>query len=360
MRFTLLLVALTIYVQSYGQSGRPVIQELSETSLEDAGFNRDSIDNLIQLIIDTPPKDFRGLVVIKDNKLVIEEYFWTYWRNTVHDIRSAGKSITAILLGIAVKEGLVESLEQDVYSFFPKDKYPNINSDLKKIKLKHLLDMASGLDADTDRPETPGQAGQWMAMDDWKEYLLSVPLVNTPGEKWVYADINALLIGAVIEETSGISLKDYAQEKLFDPLGITQFYWYSNTSGQTGAAGNLYLYTLDFAKLGVLILNEGKWDNRQIIDQEYLKSLINKKSYSAEVSKWFPLADHYGLMWYKSQRTFGNKSFDYLFASGSGGNHLVVIPDQKMVIALTSSAYGPGPGQRRSYNILRKVLAALK
>jgi CubicO group peptidase (beta-lactamase class C family) len=94
-------------------------------SLEDSGFNKDSIENILRLINDTPPNDFRGLVVIKDNQLVVEEYFNTFWRNSVEDVRSAGKSVTAMLLGIAIKDGLVKNLEQDVYSFFPKNKYPS-------------------------------------------------------------------------------------------------------------------------------------------------------------------------------------------------------------------------------------------
>ncbi len=257
-----------------------------------------------------------------------------------------------MLLGMAMKEGLVQNLDQDVYSFFPKSKYPAINEDYQKIKLKHLLDMSSGLDADTDNPASFGHAAHWIAKDDWKEYLLKVPLTASPGKQWVYADINALLIGAVIEETSGMSLKDYAREKLFAPLGIGQFYWYTNAANQTGAAGNLYLSTLDFAKLGMLIVNEGKWKNLPLIDPDYIQELSSE---TFDISDNNPFADAYGMMWYKSHRTFGGKNIDYLFASGNGGNLLVVIPAEEMVIALTSSAYGQGYGHHRSYNIMSKI-----
>lgn len=334
------------------------IWELSASSLEASGFDRDSVSNLLTLINDTPPNDFRGLVVLKDDKIVIEEYFNTFWRISIHDIRSAGKSITSVLLGIAINEGLVQNLEQSVYSFFPKDKYPSINEDYKKIKLKHLLEMSSGLDADTDNTNTVGHAVHWMASENWIDYLLSVPMTTEPGEKWVYADIHALLIGAIIEETSQMSLRDYAKAKLFDPLGIEQFYWYTNSSNQTGAAGNLYLSTLDFAKIGLLVLNGGKWNAEQIVDAGYINRLLSTKSF--DVSNNFSLADHYSMMWYKSERSFGDKTFNYLFASGNGGNHLVIVPEEKMVIALTSSAYGPGPGHRRSYNIMRKVLTSIR
>lgn len=362
MRPLILLLSLYILIPVCAQTQptdklRKSIPDVPWTSLEDSGFNRDSIQSLVDFIGDTPPNDFRGLVVIKNNKLVVEEYFNTFWRNSIHDIRSAGKSVTAMLLGIALKEGLVENLEQSVYSFFPKSKYPSLNEDYKKIKLKHLLDMSSGLDADTDNAQSLGHAVNWIAKEDWKAYLLQVPLSSKPGEKWVYADINALLIGAVIEETSGMSLKDFAKQKLFDPLGIKQFSWYTNASNQTGAAGNLYLSTLDFAKLGMLIVNEGKWKQSQIIDPDYIKKLSNE---TFDLSSENPFADYYGMMWYKSHRTFGGKNIDYLFASGNGGNHLIVIPDKEIVIALTSSAYGQRYAHRRSYKIMSKVLAALK
>ena len=332
--------------------------DLPTISLEEAGFNSDSIQNLLHLIEETPHKDLRGLVVIKDNHIVLEEYFNTFWRNSIHDIRSAGKSVTALLLGIAMKEGLIESVEQNVYSLFSDIKNPSINEDYKKIKLRHLLDMSSGLDADSDDPSSIGQAGNWMAKDDWKEYLLNVPLKSRPGETFVYADINPLLIGLAIEEASGRSLKEYAQEKLFDPLGIKQVYWYTNAANQTGAAGNLYITALDFAKLGTLLLNEGRWGNQQIIDPRYIDLIITSKN-PAIADSW-PWVDSYGMFWYKKDGIFNGKKLNYLYGSGLGGNHLIVLPEEKMVIAITSSAYGQPYQHGRSYAIMEKIFTALE
>ena len=351
---TLCLLCLSIF--SYGQ--RPPVPNLPYLSVEEAGFNRDSIDALIEIIDHFEQRDFRGLVVIKDHQIVMEWYYNTFWRNHIHDIRSAGKSITSLLLGAAIKEGLVQNLDQDVYSFFPKEKYPSLHEDYKKVKIKHLLDMSSGLDADSDDYQSLGNAGRWIGNDEWLSYLLSIPLANKPGRSWVYADINAVLIGAIIEEKSGMSLKDFAKEKVFTPLGIKEFYWYTNAANQTGSAGNLYLSTLDFAKLGVLVANEGKWGNNQIIEAGYIKKLIEHKVF--DLSDWWPLSEAYGMLWYKTQRTFNDKEIDYLFASGIGGNHLVVVPEENMVIALTSSAYGQWYGHARAYDILCRIFNALK
>jgi len=297
MRLSILFFLLLIATPSFSQDKlKPPIPNLPLVLPEEAGFNKDSIQNLVNLIQESASRDFRGLVVIKDNQIVIEEYFNTFWRNTVHDIRSAGKSVTSLLLGIAMKDGLVNDLDQNVYSFFPKSKYPSVNEDYKKITLRHLLNMSSGLDADTDMPKTSGHAVNWIARDDWKGYILNISLISSPGEKWIYADINPLLIAAVIEEKSGMSLRDYAQQKLFKPLGIEQFYWYTNASNQTGAAGNLYITTLDFAKLGLLVANEGKWNGQQIIDEYYIKELYRE---NFDISANNPFADTYGTRWVK-------------------------------------------------------------
>lgn len=327
-------------------------------SPEDAGFNKDSILALTDTISKFKQRDYRGLIVIKDNKIVLENYYNTFWRNHIHDIRSAGKSITALLLGVAIKDGLVKNLEQDVYSFFPKKKYPSIHEDYKKVKLIHLLNMVSGLDADSDNSKTMGSEGKWIAKDEWLSYLLSVPLSSEPGKKWVYADINAVLIGAIIEEKSGMSLRDYAKQKVFDPLEIKEFYWYTNAANQTGGAGNLYISTLDFVKLGLLVVNKGKWGNKQLADYDYMTRLLSENS--SAIGDYNPLADGYGMLWYRTKRKFGNREISYLWASGNGGNHLVVVPEENMVIALTSGAYGNWYPHTRAYFILGKVFQALK
>jgi CubicO group peptidase (beta-lactamase class C family) len=279
--------------------------ELAAISLEDAGFNADSITSLIDRLSVTPQRNFRGLVVLKDNKIAIEEYFCGYERRNILDIRSAGKSVTALLLGVAMKEGLISSLDQSIYSLFSEEKNNKMNEDYKKIKLRDVLDMSSGLDADSDDWNSPGVAGKWIDLNDWKEYLLNVPKKTQPRKNFVYADIHALLVGLAIEEASGMSLRDYAQKKLFDPLGIKHVYWFTNAANQTGAAGNLYISTLDFAKLGLMITNGGKWGDEQIINPEFIDALINSKN--PAIGDWFFLADTYGMFWYKASRTYAGK-----------------------------------------------------
>jgi CubicO group peptidase (beta-lactamase class C family) len=352
------IIIFLLFLSYTTQAQMKAIANIPTITPKDACFNVDSIQALQDTISKFTKRDFRGLVVIKDHKIVMENYYNTFWRNHIHDIRSAGKSITALLLGVAIKEGLVQNLDQDVYSFFSKEKYPAIQEDYKKVKLIHLLNMVSGLDADSDDPNTMGSEGKWIAKDEWLNYLLSIPLSSEPGTKWVYADINAVLLGAIIEEKTGMSLRDYAKQKVFDPLDIKEFYWYTNAANQTGAAGNLYLSTLDFAKLGLLVANKGKWGDIQLADSDYMERLLSE--YSTAIGDYNPLADGYGMLWYRSKRKFAKEETNYLWASGNGGNHLVIIPDKNMVIAMTSGAYGNWYPHTRAYFILSKIMGALE
>ncbi|MEL6559242.1 MAG: serine hydrolase [Bacteroidota bacterium] len=356
MRLTTLFVLLLFSTAIYAQ--RKPIANLPAVDPVEVGFNQGKLNALDDFIDNSEQRDYRGLIVIKDNQLAIEYYYNSFWRNHIHDIRSAGKSITSLLLGAAIEQGYVQDLNQDVYSFFSKDKYPEINEGYKQVKLIHLLNMVSGLDADSDDSDTPGSAGNWIAKDEWLHYLLSIPLARNPETKWIYADINAVLIGAIIEEQTGMSLKDFAKQYVFDPLEIKEFYWYTNAANQTGGAGNLYISSLDFAKLGYLIAREGKWGSQQIVNADYVRRLI--KENSDAIGDYNPLADGYGMLWYKSKRKFGTKEVDYLWASDNGGNHLVVIPEENMVVAMTSGAYGNWYPHKRAYKILGKIIEALE
>lgn len=356
MKAILTLSFLCISIYSFAQY--PPIPNLPKITPEEAGFNRDSINALDDFISNFDQNDFRGMVVIKDHQIAIEYFYTNTERADINDVRSAGKSFTAILLGIAMDEGLIENLDQDVYSFFSKDKYPELNEDLKQVTIRHLLGMSSGLDADSDDGRTPGHAGQWMYKDDWVSYILSISQKKEPGKQWVYADINSALVGAIIEETSGMSLNDFAKERVFKPLGIKKYYWYTNESNQTVASGTLHLSTLDFAKLGVLVANKGKWGDTQIVSAEYIEILIADKSH--DISEVWSLFDSYGMFWYKNKAMIKGKEVDFLWASGNGGNHLVVVPSENMVIALTSTAYGQRYAQTRSRAILMKLFGALE
>lgn len=333
------------------------ISDLPRTDLTSVKMSQDTIAKLIQLINSNPPNDFRGMVVIKDNKLVVEEYFNTYWRETIHDIRSAGKGVTSLLLGIAIDKGLIKDVEQSIYDFLPSPKFTRPDKDgHQDIKIKHLLTMSSGLSADDNDENSPGSSLNWLTKKNWVNFAISLPMIFTPGQKYVYNDVCPMLIGAIIEETSGKKLSDFAKENLFTPLGIREYYWYTASNGRTGPMGNLYISTLDFAKLGQLVINKGQWQGKKIISSTWINE-ISKKRF--DISKDDPFANSYGYFWFATTKEANGKKYDCFYASGNGGNLLFVVPSENLVVSLTSSAYGQGYGHQRSHNIFVYVLKSL-
>jgi CubicO group peptidase (beta-lactamase class C family) len=331
----------------------PLRSETPQPALDPA-----AVKEMLELIRTTPPNDFRGLVVMKDGKVVLEEYFNTYWRDTVHDIRSAGKSVTAVLLGIAIDKGLVRSVDQSIREFLPAPRGLQARDDeYARITIANLLTMSSGLDADDGDERSPGNAEKWMARDDWSQFALTLPFRAEPGTKWVYSDVCPMLIGAIIEKQSGMKLSEFARRNLFEPLGIHEWYWYTGKGGSTGAAGNLYISTLDFAKLGQLVLDGGRWQGRQLVSENWVREMQRKRF---DISGTNPFSSGYGYFWWLGEKKVGERVYSFSFASGNGGNVLFVVPAEHLVVSLTSSAYGQGYGHQRSHNILALVLRTLK
>ncbi|MEL6190514.1 MAG: serine hydrolase [Bacteroidota bacterium] len=346
-----LLCQLSVHSQNTPVPGIPRADESS------SAFTEEGIEKMMSMISEWDPADFRGVVVIKDGKLEVEEYYNTFWRETVNDIRSAGKSITGLLVGIAVDQSLIKDVEASVFDFFPEEKYNyTITEAHKAIKVKHLLTMSAGLDTYADDPDSYGAEGNWYGEDDWLSYILKTPVKIAPGEEWVYTDVCAQLAGCLIEETSGMSLKEFADKHLFGPLGFRDYYWFHDQKGSTAAAGNLYIRAIDFAKLGLLVANNGKWGDQQIVSSEWIEDMTT--SYINIGGGPYPTG--YGYFWYREEITMGGKATPYMYASGNGGNYVYVIPDLSLVICVTSTAYGRGYGHRRANDILLATLRALK
>lgn len=356
-----LVVALLACAGCFAQPGdplRPPVPGLPTADLASVRISKDSISKIIQQVRTTPPNDFRGMVVIKNGKLVVEEYFSTFWRDNINDVRSCGKSVTALLLGIAIDKGLVKNVEQSIYDFFPSPKFKTPANDRHRdIKIKHLLMMSSGLDADDDNGNSPGNTGNWLLKDDWVNFAIALPMLFTPGEKMVYNDVCPMLIGAIIEEASGKKLSEFAREHLFTPLGIREYYWYTAPNGRTGPMGNLYLSTLDFAKIGQLVLDKGKWQGKQVVSTRWIDEMTAERM---DISKTDPFATDYGYFWWITKKKVGDKEYKCVYASGNGGNLLFVVPGENLVVSLLSSAYGQGYGHRRSRNIFLSVLRSLQ
>ena len=342
----------------HGDSASLTLQELPLITSQEAGIHQDSIDTLLNRIARIEIPDFRSLVVIKNGGIVIENYYNTFWSETIHDIRSAGKSITALCMGIAIDQGFVKSENESVYSFFPEVKVPDeVREKNEDITIRHLLMMSSGLDADTDDGSSPGNVGNWIGREDWVTYVLNLDKVFESGSRWVYNDACPMLCSAIIQKTTGLSMAEFAEQYLFGPLGIREYYWYKSRMGITGGMGNLYITNLAFAKLGQLVLQEGKWGDQQVVSSKWIDQMTSPW---IEVTENGPVADAYGYFWYLNHKDIAGERIDYFFATGNGGNKVYVVPVKEMVISVQSSSYGTGRGHGQADYILTYLLRAAK
>jgi CubicO group peptidase (beta-lactamase class C family) len=322
---------------------------------DEEGLNARLMAGIDDFIRTDPRNDLRGLVIARNGRLVFEGYYNGLDSDGLHDIRSATKSITSALVGIAISERLIAGVDATVVPLLAKStRLLKDDAGKRAITVEHLLTMASGLDANEDDPATPGYEDRLYQSADWVTFALNLPMAGVPGQRWAYASVNTFLLGALIEDAAGMPLSVYARDRLFGPLGISQYRWASTPSGRTVAQGNLSLRARDMAKFGQLYLDGGRWADVQVVPESWVRgSLVARYSVPWEGY------DAYGYGWYLHTMTVEGREFRYFFASGNGGNKIYVLPDQRMVVAIQSAAYNTSYGQRRSLEILRRVLAAL-
>jgi CubicO group peptidase (beta-lactamase class C family) len=327
--------------------------EWSHKEPSDSGINATALEALYSELTKDPHPDLKGIVVVRDGRLASEHYFNGDSVDTLHDIRSATKSITSLLMGIAIQKGLIHSVNDSIALYLP-----GLPKDGKeKITIKDLLNMRSGLDANDDDPSTPGNEDNLDKSSDWVRTIYAVPMKDAPGAKYNYCSINAFLTGAITENASHMSLDEFAKLNLFTPLGIHNYSWRHVPVNRITGQGNLSLTTRDLAAVGALVLNEGLVNGLRIVNNAWITTSLASQ---VAISESDPYADFYGYMWYTKAEPIGDHKVDVYFASGNGGNKIYVVPSFHMVIAITSSAYSTHYGQHRSQDILWKILAATR
>ena len=238
------------------------------SSLNKEGIDSEKIVLLMEAILNETYKNIHGVLIIKNGKLVFEEYFHGYDCEKPHQIRSATKSIGSVLTGIAIDNGFILNVDEKIYPYFrsyePESKW---NERSKNVKLKHLLTMTSGYECDDHKSNFKCEKEMYKS-NDWVEFALTLPIVSQPGEHWAYNSASLWLVGEMISKTSSMKIPDFAKRYLFDPLGITDFQWGFSPNGRAWLAGNAEMRPRDMAKFGYMVLNNGRWQDRQIVSKK--------------------------------------------------------------------------------------------
>lgn len=280
-----------------------------------------------------------SVLLIKNDQLIIEEYFKGHSANEPHDLRSATKSIRSILMGIAIDKGFIENID-DPISKYLKSPIPNKNLDERKnkITIKHLLTMSSGLDCNDFDKESKGQEDKIYRKKDWLQYAVDLPMVNEPGTQSNYCSIGTVIVAEIISQASGMTIDKFAEQYLFKPLGITNKRWgHTSNKKVISSAKRLYMTPRDMAKIGQLIINNGKWNEKQIISEKWVEESTTMKTKIA--------GNDYGYLWWNIPFKLNENLTDSKTASGNGGQYIIIIPEIEMVVIFTGGAYNSKDGQ---------------
>lgn len=296
-------------------------------------------------------RDLRSVLVMRDSAIVAERYYNGETADTLHDIRSAGKSITALLAGAAADRGKLNAQDR-IGQLWPAAK----GTALAGVTLDQALTMRSGLAAFDEDPASPGNEDKMDEAADPVAFALAVPAQTTPGTRYRYNSLTSYITGLTVEQATGADLEAFARAALFEPLGIQQWKWLRDAANHPKGQGNLFLRTRDLAKIGQMVLERGMYQGRRIISANWLEAALAPRVGISDVD---PYADHYGYFWYQKTHHIGGRDIVVHFASGNGGNKIYVIPALKSVVIITSSAYGKGYGQRRSAAVLADILAII-
>lgn len=290
-------------------------------------------------------KEISSVVIAYNGKVIFENYYNENNYDTKHNTRSATKTITGTLIGSLIQEGLIKSVDEKASKF---SKVPNLkNPDNRKdnITIEDLLTMSSVLECDDWDQNSRGQEERMYLIEDWVKFYWDLPIKGFPewktkpkdskyGRSFSYCTAGVVVLGDIINNLTA-SLEKYADEALFLKLGITDYHWQMTPTGLPMTGGGLGLKSRDLLKIGQLYLNDGKWNNDQIISKEFIQKSVVPH---AEVGMF----DYeYGYLWWLSKFGTEQKENAY-FMSGTGGNKIAVIPELNLVVVLTSTYFNGG------------------
>jgi CubicO group peptidase (beta-lactamase class C family) len=265
-----------------------------------------------------------SLLLVRNGRILLEANFYPYDGKAPHSTSSVTKSITTTLIGIAADQGKL-SLDDRMVSFFPEYSIANLDARKKAITIRHLASMSAGMQCSGLPDEL--SVRDMEASPDWVQFALDRPMASEPGKQWNYCGLWMHLLSAILEKATGMPAQEYARINLFEPLGIQAGTWPADPQGVNMGAGNLRLLPTDMAKLGLLWLQRGKWDGRQIVSSGWVRQSV--------VSRFQAGEDSYGYGWWISDGLTG-PSYD---AVGAGGMRITVDPKLNLVLVITGGGF---------------------
>lgn len=293
---------------------------------DDVGLPENIIAEMMNSIYNGDYGSLNSILIYKNNKLVVEEYLNEFSQNDLYPIQSCTKSIASLLIGIAHDKGMIGNLNKPVTEYLG-DYRSKASKDWGKISILNILTMSSGLDWSDGYDEEINSKSSNIIAD-----VLKRKIKTEPGLKFNYISPDVSVLAPIIKNATLMQADKFAEEFLFKPLGITNYKWDElKQNGYPLMSGTLALKPRDMLKIGILVLNKGKWHDKQIISEAWINEIEKIQIKTGE-----PF-DYSYLWWIGKTRTF--PAHNVVLADGLGSQFIVVVPDFKLVVVTTGSNF---------------------
>jgi CubicO group peptidase (beta-lactamase class C family) len=266
--------------------------------------------------------DVHSVIIIRNGHVILEAYVHPYGPDDLHNVKSVSKSVISAVVGIALEEGILESLDQPVYDFFPQYFTDDGDPRKKKITLRHLITMTAGFDLDENGPKMR----RVFQSDDWIKTTLETELAHDPGTRFLYSTPLTHTMSGILTEASGKSLLELTTEHVFEPIGIAEVRWSQGPKGYYLGGAELFLTPRDMARFGMLFLRGGRWGDGQVVPAAWVEESTANRIADVETSQ------RYGYWWWPADDGYN--------ASGWGGQGIGVHPALDLVAIGTAADPG--------------------
>lgn len=280
-------------------------------------------------------QDLHSIMILKDGNVIYENWMSEGKENEPHILNSVSKTFTSMAVGLAISEGLF-GLDDKVADIFPEFLPENPDENVMSITVRHLLTMTCGHSTDPTRLA-------WSSEEDWRKVFLSHPVTHKPGTLYCYNSLGTYMLSAIVQKYTGEKLIDYLYPRLFRPLGINNITWAESAQGINTGGWGLYLKTEDLAKMGLMLLQKGQFNGKQIIPSEWVEEASSAQVPSVpaglnsdqaylmkKVEKTSDWLRGYGYQMWRCR-------YNAFRADGANGQYIIVIPDKNAVIVTTAN-----------------------
>jgi len=292
--------------------------------------NPELIIDMVKATIEGAYPDVHSILIYKDEKLVLEEYFYGYEKEQPHQLRSATKPFIGALLGIAIDKGMIESEQDKLLDYFSKqyERIDHLDERKKEITIENFLTYRHGMDCENNNPKSEGNELKMMDSADWVKHTLDLQMVNSPGEKSSYCTGIPLTLGRLIEIATDEKLETFAEENLFAPLGISNYKWnFAPDPTSKTTFSQMYLTPRDLIKLAKMYKDKGKWQGQRILQESWVEKTFDMEK------------GDYGYLWEHKYFVIDGQQYNSYLASGNGGQKINIWPELDMITVFTGGNY---------------------